>query len=100
MIDSGAKLDTFVSKRFSCLHLAAEIKDTRILAKLLEKAPPALLSEKNSEGASPLMSASGSGNLDNINLLIEYGGDLWAQSEVKMNSFDIMAATGQTEALK
>ena len=44
---------------------------------LLEHASPELLKDYTRENISPLMSAWMTGHLDNMNLLIDHGYDLW-----------------------
>eukprot|EP00343_Euplotes_focardii_P004691 CAMPEP_0205811244 /NCGR_PEP_ID=MMETSP0205-20121125/15414_1 /ASSEMBLY_ACC=CAM_ASM_000278 /TAXON_ID=36767 /ORGANISM="Euplotes focardii, Strain TN1" /LENGTH=46 /DNA_ID= /DNA_START= /DNA_END= /DNA_ORIENTATION= len=46
------------------------------------------------------MGASANGRIDNANLLIEKGADLWKRSSGDRNSFDYMAISGQIDLLK
>lgn len=100
LIDIGANPQLTTSNSFTSLHIAAELKDVRILGALIEAAKPETVHAKTSDGITPVMSASAAGHLDNVNLLMEKGADLWELNPLNLNSFDLMAMRGQTDLLK
>ena len=88
------------NKGFTSFHIAAEIKDTRILATILEASKPDSLKAKTVNGNVPIMGAWSAGNFDNVNLLLEYGSNLWELNKQSLNWFDYIALTGNTELFK
>ena len=87
-------------KGFTSFHIASEVKDARVLGWLLIAANPDSLHAKSVDGNTPAMGASIAGHIDNLNLLIENGSDLWALNNKGMNWFDHIAFAGHTELFK
>lgn len=100
LLEMGADPAIPTNRRFTAIHIASEVKDTRILDVLLGATKESELNAKTTDGITPLMCASASGFMDNVNLLQEKGADLWETDPTNVNSFDMMARAGQVELLK